>query len=64
VLYFEKGELNKGVKYFVRVLIKHGIPQTKHFVFDEIEANDITNIYNFQRKHRVIDGVQFRIGSH
>jgi hypothetical protein len=58
VLYFEKGELSKYVKYFVRVLIKHGIPQTKTLFFHEIEAavaakkraNSIMNIYDFQRK--------------
>jgi hypothetical protein len=72
VLYFDKGELSKCVKYFVGVLIKHGILQTKDFVFSEIESasaattrpNGIMNIYNFQRKRRVIYSVQFRIGSH
>jgi hypothetical protein len=59
VLYCEKAELSKGVKYFMRLFIKHGIPQTRNLaVFHEIEAsiavknraNSITNIYDFQRK--------------
>jgi hypothetical protein len=38
VLYFEKGELSKCLKYFLRVLIKHGIPHTRNFAFHEIES--------------------------
>jgi hypothetical protein len=56
LLYFEKGELNKDVKYFMRVLVKHGIRQIKtFFCFHEIKAetaarkraNGILNICNF-----------------
>jgi hypothetical protein len=73
VLYFEKGELSKCVKYFVRILIKHGIPQTRNFAFftkskrrsprkNEQMVSRISMI--FKEKHRVLYGTQFRIGSY
>jgi hypothetical protein len=72
VLYFEKGKLNKCVKYFVRVLIKHGIPQRRNFAFlmkskrrsQREDKPVVSRIFTIFEKCRVINAVQFRIRSH
>jgi hypothetical protein len=58
-LYIEKGDFSNCLKYFVQVLSKYGIPETRRFLFvHEIatailtkkQAKTITTIHEFQRK--------------
>jgi hypothetical protein len=50
LLFFEKRELSKCIKYFARVLVKNGLPRTRNFAF----AHDIDVGVNAKHQSRSI----------
>jgi hypothetical protein len=58
-LYIEKGDISRSLKYFIRVVSKYGVPETRSFNFiHEItaviiakkHAKSVTTIFEFQRQ--------------
>jgi hypothetical protein len=57
LIFLEKKELSKCVKYLARVLVKHGLPRTRDFIFAhdidmgvkaKHQSRSVTNVFEFQ----------------